>query len=350
MKSRILSKIVALVFIFTFIMGTALAVEVQNDQGTVFTADEKGGTISKINLATGQVETVNVSIFPHNVQISSDGEWLAAVGDVRNEDHHYHGVDNHQKASKPGLLLLFQADDLISGPVSEIEVGSHPAHVVMNQKVEQAFVTAAGDNALVVVDLAQGKVVHKIETGLYPHGLRISPDEKEIYIANVLDNSVSVISIPLLKETLRIPVGSAPVQVGFLPDGSEVYVSLRDENKVAVIDTRAAEVTAEIEVGRGPIQVYATPDGHYVYIANEGTPEEPDEIVSIIGTAERKVVDTVRTGRGAHGVVVSCEGGLAFVTNTLDNSLAVIDTDSRKVVKVFSVGQGPNGVTYGKKK
>jgi YVTN family beta-propeller protein len=105
----------------------------------------------------------------------------------------------------------------------------------------------------------------------------------------------------------------------------------------------------EIEAGRGPIQVYATPDGHYVYVANQGTTEEPDEIVSIIGTAERKVVDTVRTGKGAHGVVVCCDGRLAFVTNTFENSLAVIDTDLRKVVKVFSVGQGPNGVTYGKK-
>ena len=41
--------------------------------GVVYTADEYGSSISAVNLATGQVDTVPLSISPHNVQITADG-------------------------------------------------------------------------------------------------------------------------------------------------------------------------------------------------------------------------------------------------------------------------------------
>lgn len=49
---------------------------------------------------------------------------------------------------------------------------------------------------------------------------------------------------------------------------------------------------------------------------------------------------------GAHGVVVSTDGALAFVTNVNDGTLSVIDTASNEVVATHKVGAGPNGVTY----
>ena len=59
-----------------------------------------------------------------------------------------------------------------------------------------------------------------------------------------------------------------------------------------------------------------------------------------------RVVDTIRTGRGAHGVSVSDDGAFVFVTNIVDDTISVIDVSSRKVVTSFAVGRGPNGITY----
>ena len=308
--------------------------------GFVYTADERGNSISMIDLASGRVETVPVSISPHNVQVTADGTRLLAVGVPAT-----HMGAGH--ANKPeGQLLAFDPDKLASGPIASIPVGDHPGHVVADREGRRAFVTLASADAVAVVDLAAGKVTRTIATGRYPHGLRISPDGREVYVANVKDRSVSVIDTATLSETARIRVGRAPVQVGFTPDGSQVYVSLRDENRVGVIDTRRREVLGRIGVGPNPIQVHATPDGRFVYVANQGTEAKPADTVSVIDAAAGKVIDTIRTGAGAHGVAVSEDGRNAFVSNIVDGTVTMIDVKNRSVSKAFAVGKGPNGITF----
>ena len=311
--------------------------------GFVYTADEYGNSISAINLTDGKVQTIPVEISPHNIQITDDGERLLAVGNPA--ESHAHDQSGHDSEMK-GLLLVFDPDKLASGPVASIEVGEHPAHVVVDKSGSRVFVTLAGEDAVAVVDLASGNVIQKVETGSYPHGLRISPDGGTAYVANVEDGSVSVLDTEKLTEVARIPVGKAPVQVGFTPDGSRVYVSLRDENKVAVIDATSRQVVGRIDVGRNPIQVFATPDGRSVYVANQGTKEAPADTVSVIDVAAGSVVDTIRTGAGAHGAVVCSEGQHVFVTNIGAGTVSMIDVESRTVVKEYPVGKGPNGITF----
>lgn len=312
-------------------------------KGFVYSGDEHSNSISRINLATGQVEITPVTISPHNVQITAGGEWLLAVGDPARDSH---GGDGHGVEEVKGRLLVFNAMDMAAGPAAVIEVGSHPAHVVADHAGQRAFITNSGDYSVAVVDLTRNKVIQSIATGRYPHGLRISPDGREIYVANVQDGSVSVLNAADLAEAARIPVGTAPVQVGFTPDGSRVYVSLRDENRVAVIDTSARKVIGTIEVGRNPIQVHATPDGRYVYVANQGTEAAPAETVSVIEVATGSVIDTIRTGKGAHGVAVSDDGTRVFITNIVDATVSVIDAAARTVIATFPVGRGPNGITF----
>jgi YVTN family beta-propeller protein len=310
------------------------------DQGFVYTADEHGNSLSMIDLSSGQVTSVEVTIAPHNLQISADRRRLLATGPLAKAG------DGHGHGDERGRLLVFDAHDLVAGPLADIEVGRHPAHVVIDQAGELAFVTNAEDATVSVVDLAGGAVIETIATGAYPHGLRLSPDGGELYVANVMDGSVSVVDVEALAEVARIPVGQAPVQVGFVPDGSLVYVSLRDENAVAVIDTAAREAIDKIAVGRGPIQVYATPDGREVYVANEGTRDNPDDTVSVIDVASGGVVNTITTDDGAHGVVASSDSRYVFISNIYANSVSAIDTGTYQVVASFAVGKGPNGITF----
>lgn len=308
--------------------------------GQVVTADQKGGSLSLIDLATGAISTVSVPVAPHNVDASPDGLWLLAVGEPTGDgDGH-----SHDSGGAQGLLVVLDATEPEAGPVAEIPVGNHPAHVVTDAEGRLAFVTNAGDDTVSVVDLAAQEVVGTIATGDYPHGLRARPQTDELYVANVEDGTVSVIDIAQQAEVARIPVGTAPVQVGFLPDGSRAYVSLRDEDAVAVIDTATREVVAKIPVGNGPIQVHATPDGRSVYVANEGFEDEPSNLVSVIDTATESVVATIPVGDGPHGVSVSDEA--AFVTNIREDSLSVIDLASHDILATMPVGDGPNGIVY----
>lgn len=247
-----------------------------NQSGFVYTADERGNSISVINLAANQARKVPISVAPHNVQISHDGRWLLVVGASAGGGHSHdekgaeqsgdeHDDKNDEHGDKNGKLLIFDTDKLNSADtVAEIEIGKHPAHVVIDQQGRFIYATNSEDDTISVIDAAQKKVVKTIKTGKYPHGLRMSPDGREIYVANVNDGTVSVISTAEQKEVARISVGKSPVQVGFMPDGKRVYVSLRDENSVAVVDTATRQKIASVAVGNQPIQMFATPDGRFV--------------------------------------------------------------------------------------
>lgn len=319
--------------------------------GYIYTANERGNTISKIDLGTGQVQNFPTRIAPHNIQISPDGKWLLATGSLPETTQDHSGMGNQGESDEHGShetgrgrLLILDARTLASESV--IDIGRLPAHVVMGAQFKLAYVTNSKDNNVLVVNIAQEKVVGEIKTGEFPHGLRMSPDGREICVANVSDNSVSIISVAESKEVSRIPVGKAPVQVGFTPDGRRVYVSLSDENSVAVVDMVQRKKIATVPVGHNPIQVFATPDSRYVYVANQGTEANSGNTVSVIDTTNNNVVATIITGKGPHGVVVSDDGTRAYITNVVDNTVSVIDTATQKVLQHIKVGDGPNGITY----
>ncbi len=315
------------------------------DGGFVYTANEGDNSLSRIDLSTGEVLTVPTAVTPHNVQITPDGETLLAVGtETMMMDGNEGGHDGEAK----GILLVYKADDLSAGPSAQIEVGEHPGHVIADKEGKRAFVSNSEDDTVTVVDLATESVVGTIPTGNFPHGMRMNPAGDVIYVANVESGSVSVLDPVELREIEQIAVGKAPVQVGFTPDGKRAFVSLRDDDSVAAIDPAARSVLERIAVGDGPIQVYATPDNAFVLVANQGTEQEPSDTVSVIEVATDRVIQTIRTGAGAHGVVINDKGQLAFITNIVDGTVSVIGIASWNVIATIPVGAGPNGVTFGR--
>ncbi len=306
--------------------------------GTVFTANERGNSISQITLADGNVTTIPLEISPHNVQVSTDGKRLLAVGMNIHAGHHGSG-------QSAGELQVFDLP-LGSKPSFILKVAGHPGHVVTDRDSKLAFVTDADNNAVQVYELESKRQVATIKTGNYPHGLRLSPDGSSLYVANVKSDSVSVIDVPSLKETGRIAVGNAPVQVGFAADGKQAYVSLSAENALGLIDTASRKLSSKVKVGRNPIQMYATPDGSKVFVANQGSSKQPDNRVSVVDPAAGKTIAEVPTGNGAHGVAISSDGQYVFVSNIEAGTMSVIDSQQHVVVKSYKVGDGPNGISY----
>lgn len=129
----------------------ALASVQASPGGQVFSADEHGASLTRIQLEDGQRLSLDLSISPHNVQASADGRYLLTVGGRPGDDH------GHGKKTATGFLQLFQIDDFQKGLVAEIAVGAHPAHVVSDLSGRHAFVTNAGANSVSVVDLQTRK-------------------------------------------------------------------------------------------------------------------------------------------------------------------------------------------------
>jgi YVTN family beta-propeller protein len=188
--------------------------------------------------------------------------------------------------------------------------------------------------------------VATIPVGEYPHGLRPSPDGRWVYVANAKDTTLSVIETQTNTKVEDIEVGERPVQVGFSPDGKFAYFSLNGENALGKVDVATRTFVDKVSVGGGPIQVFVTPDNKYVLVANQGTEDKPSTTVSIVDTSTFKVVSTIETGDGAHGIVTDPSSRFAYITNIYENTVSVIDLDQKKVVATISSGAAPNGISF----
>lgn len=315
----------------------------------VYVANENADTVSVLEAASFKVlTTVRVGKSPHNVQASPDGKfvWVTNNGELDAKvapANHGMAKGEHATMAKAGAVWLIDtANDAV---VARIPVGLHPAHVVLTSDGRFAYITNGGDNSVTVIDAAARSVLATIPVGKFPHGLRFAPDGRQAYVANLKGGTVSVIDVASRKEIAQIPVGKGPAQVGFTSDGQLAFVSLSEEKAVAVIDPVTRKVTRRISVGTVPIQLYVTPDSRTLLVANQGSRSKPGNTVSMIDLQTFKLVETVVTGSGAHGVAIDRNGRLAYITNTYADTVSVIDIKSRAVVSTIRVGSGPNGVS-----
>ncbi|MCK3780956.1 YncE family protein [Ensifer sesbaniae] len=189
--------------------GSEAAIRKIAQGGVVFTADELGSTVSRLDLSTGKVTTVPVAVSPHNVQITANGQTLLVVGTKPAKES-----DGHGNGGAHGTLLVFDTAQFRSKSPLEVQVGEHPAHVVADPVARYALVTNSEDDNVSVIDLTSATPRAVIATGGFPHGLRISPDGNEAYVANVKDGTVSVLDLGDTSELARTSVGKAPCRSG----------------------------------------------------------------------------------------------------------------------------------------
>lgn len=301
-----------------------------------YTANE-GGSISKIDASTNRlVKSIKLGGVVHNVQISPNGEILAAVLIPEM-------AAMGTKGEMAGSALFFRTknDELIK----KVTVGNHPAHIVYTHDGKYVLVTNSDDNTVSVIDAANYNVIRAISTGKGPHGLRISRDSKYAYIADMGEDTVSVVNLLDLKEERRIKVGNVPVTTGITSDGKTLAVTLNAENALTIVDLTTGK-TDTVKVGIGPAQLFITPDDRSIYVANQGTEAKPSNTVSEIDLKTRRVVATIVVGKGAHGVVTDNNGRFVYVTNMFDNTVSAINIGKNEVVATVPVGKTPNGITY----
>jgi YVTN family beta-propeller protein len=302
-----------------------------------YTANESG-SISKIDAKTNKViKTIEDEGLPHNIQVSPDGKVVAYTSAAK--------IENNQIDNKNinGFAIFYDVDT--DNLIRKVEVGKNPAHIVFTNDGKNVLVTNSEDDNVSIIDAKTYEVVNNVQVGKGPHGFRISKDNKFAYIANMGEDTVSVVDIDNKNETMRIKVGDTPVTTGITSNNKVLVVTISKEHVLAIIDL-ATSKGIKVPVGRGPAQVYIQPDGKYAFIANQGTEEQPSSSLSKIDLRTRKVVATTKTGNGCHGVVVSPDNKLVYVTNLYDGTVSVIDNAKDKVIKTVQVGEKPYGISF----
>jgi len=145
------------------------------------------------------------------------------------------------------------------------------------------------------------------------------------YVANYAGNTVSVVDL------------STNTVVATVPQ--------------AVAATSTAAATAGI--GLGPLGVAINPAGTRVYVANYGdsTDLKTPGTVAVIDADQtsatlNKVIATITVGVRPEIIAFNPSGTLAYVTNSVGNTVSVIDTTANKETTKLAVGGVPIGVAF----
>ena len=149
------------------------------------------------------------------------------------------------------------------------------------------------------MDLPARKPIKQIEAGHYIEGLDFSRDGKRLYIMNGERQSYSVVDTSNHQVVRTIKLQDEPHDALVTPDGRFLYITLPHKNAVAVHSLPDYKEVAFVKQGLRPDLISFTPDGALAYISNRDSKE-----VWVMDARKHVNLRKIRTGNGAHGVVV----------------------------------------------
>jgi YVTN family beta-propeller protein len=166
-----------------------------NDSMYAYVANMGENTVSVLNLQSMKEDKrIEVGETPVTTSITNDNKTLVAT------------------LNKENALSIV---DLASGQVDKVNVGNGPAQVYIEPDNQYAFVANQGtedapSHSLTKIDLKSKQAVATIETGKGSHGVVTSPDNKYIYVTNMFEDTVNVIDNTQNKVLKTIKVGKTP--------------------------------------------------------------------------------------------------------------------------------------------
>jgi YVTN family beta-propeller protein len=223
--------------------------------------------------------------------------------------------------------------------------------------------TAEQSQAVLVVDVAAGRVERAIATGQRgTHMLALAPDGRRAWTANIGSGSVTSLDLARLDTVRTRATGAGPEAIDVSPDGREVWAADRDQDRVTVLDAATLDSVASLPTGRFPNRLKFTPDGRAVLVSNAAA-----GTLTVYDARARRVAATLDLGPGPErapdrmnpsgrsamplGIQLAPDGRRAWVALNAAGALAEVALEpgrpgAARVVRRLAAGAGPDGMAY----
>jgi DNA-binding beta-propeller fold protein YncE len=221
--------------------------------------------------------------------------------------------------------------------VNHFSVPGQPQHVVPSYDLKTLWVNSDVGNALVPIDPATG-IPGKPVSVADPYNLYFTPDGR---FALVMAERMRRIDwrdphTMALIHTTNVPCKGVN-HADFSANGRYLIVSCEFDGRILKVDTVSQQVIGQLQLTNSamPQDVKMAPDGKVFYVADMRS-----NGVWLIDGNEFKKVGFIPTGNGAHGLYVSRDASVMYVTNRSEGSISLLDLATRTVKTKWKIPGG----------
>jgi YVTN family beta-propeller protein len=222
--------------------------------------------------------------------------------------------------------------------IGHFDVGASPQHVTPSHDLRTLYVASDAGNTLTPVDPRTGRRVKPIPV-TDPYNLYFTFDGR---LAIVVAERMQRLDFRRahsfrLVRSLHVPCAGIN-HLDFTANGRFAIGSCEFSGRVVKVDIKRRRVVAVRRLPRRysvPQDVRASPNARIFYVTDLAAGG-----VWLVEPRRLRVVGFIRTGGGAHGLVVSRNGRSLYVANRNEGSVSVISFRTRRVIATWRIPSG----------
>ncbi len=216
----------------------------------------------------------------------------------------------------------------------EFRVGRLPQHVTPSYDLRTLWVLNDKGNSLTRIDPATGKPESTIRIS-DPYNMYYTPDGRYAIVVAEARKRLNFLNAGTMKLTHSLNVPCKGVDhMDFSADGRYLIASCEFSGTLIKVDVAGQKLLGALELSRHgmPQDVKLSPDGTVFYIADMMA----DGVYLIDGENLHRI-GFIPTGKGAHGLYVSRDSRVLYVSNREEGSVSLIDFTSRSVIRKWQL-------------
>src|SRR5438132_11190441 len=221
--------------------------------------------------------------------------------------------------------------------VDPFSVGRLPQHIVPSYDLKTLFVLNDQGYALTKINPATAKVEGTVSVD-DPYNLYFTPDGTEaIVIAEAL-HRLDFPDAQAMKLKFSLPVPCDGVNhLDFSADGSYFIASCEFDGKLLKVETSSRKLLGTVPLERPamPQDVRLSPHAKVFYVADMAA-----NGVHEIDGDQFQVIGLLKTGKGTHGLLVSRDSKLMYISNRGEGSISVMDLATQKLIAKWRLPHG----------
>jgi YVTN family beta-propeller protein len=221
--------------------------------------------------------------------------------------------------------------------IEHFAVGRQPQHITPSYDLQHLWVLNDLGDSVTEIDPSTNKKGKTIRVK-DPYNMYYTPDGKYAIVVAEREAKLDFLNPADMKLVEAVPVPCRGIDhMDFSANGRFLIASCEFAATLVKVDvtTRKPLGTLALESGGMPQDVRSSPDGKLFYVADMMA-----NGVYVVDPYAFSRVEFIHTGKGAHGISLSRDAKLMYVSNRGEGSVSVIDLATRKPIAKWEIPGG----------